>query len=234
MSASQNQTDIPKHVAIILDGNRRWAKQQHLPTLIGHREGYQNLKNLAPYIIERGVQNLTAFVFSTENWQRSSEEVSYLMDLIERLLIEDFDFLKEHDLRLRWLGSPEGLKTTLVTKLEETVAKSAHHTHGQLNLCFNYGSRLDIVNAVRQLMTQGVRPDDINPDALGQNLTSAGLPDPDLIIRTSGEQRLSNFLLWEAAYSELYFSEKMWPDFDEAEFDKALAEYSLRNRRHGK
>ncbi len=233
MTADPKTSDIPRHVAIIMDGNRRWAQQRHLPSLAGHKAGYENLKRLAEHILRRGVTYLTIYAWSTENWQRAQEEVDYIGGLLEMALTHDLDFFERLDLRFRWIGSPDNLKPALVKKLEATVTQMAHNQAGQLNLCFNYGARADMVEAVKQLVASGVSSNEVTIPAIAEHLQTAGLPDPDLIIRTSGEQRLSNFLLWEAAYSEFYFSPKLWPDFDEAEFDKALEEYAARKRRFG-
>lgn len=228
---SHSIANVPAHVAIILDGNRRWAKERHLPAIMGHRAGYDNLKKLAEYGLSLGIEHLTLFVFSTENWKRHADEVSGIMDILEQGLKNDFAFFEENSLRLRWVGFEHNMNPQLTSLLRDTVKKTAGFTRGQLNLCLNYGSRLDLVMSIRKMVAEEA---EITEDSVAAHLQTAGLPEPDLIIRTSGEQRLSNFLLWEGAYSELYFSEKYWPDFDRIELDKALAEYAVRQRRYGK
>lgn len=234
MTTRKQNESVPNHVAIILDGNRRWAQEHHLPKLLGHKAGYDNLKDIAAYAVTLGIEHLTAYVFSTENWKREAEEVSYLMNLLKSGLFKDFEFFVKHDLRLKWLGSPDGVDPELVQQIQDVEHRTAGHKRGQLNICFNYGSRPDIVQAVQQIVQDGITADQIDEATIASHLSSAGVPDPDLIIRTSGEQRLSNFLLWEAAYAELYFTEKYWPEFDKLELDKALTEYAQRQRRYGK
>jgi len=223
-----------RHLGIILDGNRRWARQRGLPTLEGHRRGYDNLKKIGLACLERGVEFLTAFVFSTENWGRAPEEVVYLMDLFHGALTRELDFFRRHGVRLKIIGGRDRLAARIIEAADAAEAATAGGAKGQLNLCLNYGGRSEIVEAAKRIMLSGLRPEELTEQVFGRNLWTAGLPDPDLIIRTSGEQRLSGFLTWSSAYSELLFVEKHWPDFDEADLDAALSEYEKRSRRYGK
>ncbi|MEY4745122.1 MAG: hypothetical protein RL272_1067 [Candidatus Parcubacteria bacterium] len=223
-----------KHIAFILDGNRRWAKAKGLPTLEGHRRGYDNLKTVGLACLGRGISHITAFVFSTENWNRSAEEVSYLMDLLYRAIADEIGFFMENDVRLKVLGRRDRLSPKLLAAIDDAEKMTAGNRRGQMNLCLNYGGRAEIVDAVKALAADGVRPEQVTEELLASKLWSAGIPDPDLIVRTSGEHRLSGFLTWSGVYSELLFVEKHWPDFDSADLDGALAEFERRERRFGK
>lgn len=222
------------HLAIILDGNRRWAKDKGLPTFEGHRRGYDNVKTIGLAALERGVKFFTVFAFSTENWKRTEEEVGYLMELLHVALTKEIGFYMEHNVRLRVIGRREGLSEKLVDAIDAAEAKTAGNTNGQINLCINYGGRAEIVDAVKALIADGVAADEITEERIAANIWMAGIPDPDLIIRTSGEQRLSGFLTWSGVYSELLFVEKHWPNFDVSDLDAALAEFERRGRRFGK
>ena len=223
-----------KHLAIILDGNRRWAKSKGLPTLEGHRRGYDNVKTIGLAALKRGVEQFTVFAFSTENWKRSSEEVAYLMDLLELALTKEVDFYMKHNVRLNVIGRREGLSEKLIAAIGAAQSKTAGNTAGQINLCINYGGRAEIVDAVKALIVEGRAAEEITEESIGAKIWMAGIPDPDFIIRTSGEQRLSGFLTWSGVYSELLFVEKHWPEFDEADLDAAIVEYENRQRRFGK
>lgn len=223
-----------RHLAIILDGNRRWAKSHHLPSLEGHRRGYDNLKVIGPAAIDRGIEHLTAFVFSTENWKRTAEEVSYLMDLLYKAIADELDFFMRNDIRLRVVGSRSGLSDKLREAIRNGEEKTAGNRRGQMNLALNYGGRAEIVEAVKTLVAEVRDPDEVNEELLASHLWTAGIPDPDLIIRTSGEHRLSGFLTWAGVYSELLFLDKHWPDFTVEDLDDALAEFDRRERRFGK
>ncbi len=225
---------LPEHIAVIPDGNRRWAKQNGLSTKEGHKAGYDNLKRIAYAAFDRGVGCVTAYAFSTENWLRTEEEVKYLMGLLAWVVTEEAKEYHRKGIRLRILGSRDRLSSKLVKGFEEVQNLTKDNRNGAINICFNYGGRLDLVDAMRQLVREGIPAEKIDEGAIASRLSSAGLPDPDLIIRTSGERRLSNFLLWESAYSELYFSDVMWPAFSEAELDRALADYANRKRNFGK
>jgi len=222
-----------RHLAVIPDGNRRWAKAQGLPTLEGHRRGYEKIKEFARLCFDRGIPMLTVFAFSTENWKRAEQEVSYLMGLLRHALEKDTDEYVRRGVRLKILGLREGLPEGLKGTIEAAEAKSASGERGQINICLNYGGRAELVEGVKRLLAEGARPEDLTEEKVAASLWTAGLPDPDLIIRTSGERRLSGFLTWSSAYSELLFTEKHWPDFDEAALDAALEDFAGRQRRFG-
>lgn len=227
-------SQIPRHIAIIPDGNRRWAKQRGLKTKDGHKEGYEILKRTADEAFARGVDYVTGYVFSTENWSRTAEEVDYLMGLVAWAVREEANEYHEKGICIRILGSSDKLDPKLIKGLDDIQELTRHNTHGTLGLCFNYGGRRDLIEAMRALTREGITPEDIDETAIAGALSTAGMPDPDLVIRTSGEARLSNFLVWESAYSELYFTDILWPDFDATELDKALAAYAHRKRNFGK
>jgi undecaprenyl diphosphate synthase len=221
---------VPAHVGIILDGNRRWAKEQGMSSLEGHKAGYENVLEIAPAAFAAGVKFLSVFVFSTENWQRSKEEVDYLMRLVGQLFERDVERLRELDIRLRWLGSEQGLSGSIRQRIAAAEQRTAHGQSGQLLLCFNYGGQLEIAEAASRAAAEG----DVTPDTISQHLYAPDVPPLDLIIRTSGEQRLSNFMLWRAAYAEFSFSPKFWPSFNSADLQAALTEYANRQRRFGR
>jgi undecaprenyl diphosphate synthase len=222
-----------RHLGIIVDGNRRWATAQGLPASAGHKQGYENLKAIGLAALDRGVEHLTAYLFSTENWKRSQEEVGFLMDLMLFALTKELDFFVSHDVRLRIVGDKAGFSPAIQEAMAIAEQATAGCTRGQLNICVNYGGRVDIVHAVRQLVADGVRAEDVTEEAVTSRLWTAGLPAPDLILRTSGEQRLSNFLAWDGVYSELLFVDKNFPEFTPADLDAALAEFERRERRFG-
>ena len=223
---------VPAHVGIIVDGNRRWAKQQGLSSLEGHREGYANLSRISQAAFKRGVKFLSVYAFSTENWNRPAEEVSYLMKLIRLIFKQDINLFKQQGIRLRWVGSKHGLDTDIIKLIAQAEAETAGGQAGQLVVCFNYGGKLEVVEAVQGLVDEGVRT--VTEEQIDNHLYAPDVPPLDLIIRTSGEQRISNFMLWRAAYAELYFTNKLWPAFSEADLDAALAEYDKRERRFGR
>lgn len=225
---------IPRHIAIIPDGNRRWAKQRGLETKEGHKTGYDVLKRTADEAFARGVDFITGFAFSTENWSRTADEVDYLMGLVAWIVREEAAEYHEKGIRIKILGSNDGLDPKLIKGLADVQELTRDNTKGTLSLCFNYGGRRDLIEAVRRLMREDVAPEDIDEARIAGALSTAGMPDPDLIIRTSGEARTSNYLIWESAYSELYFTDVLWPDFDANELDKALADYAHRKRNFGK
>ena len=220
----------PRHVAIIMDGNGRWAKKRFLPRLAGHRQGYESLRRMVDLCLQRGIGVLTVFAFSSENWKRPVEEVSGLMDLLVKGLMREVPKLGEQGVRMEFPGERQGLSELVRSSLEQARAQTACNDRLVLNICFNYGGRWDIVQAAQQLALRG---EAITEASLAAALSMAQVPDPDLVIRTGGEQRISNFMLWQSAYSEFYFSDKLWPDFDAAEFDRALACYAGRERRFG-
>jgi undecaprenyl diphosphate synthase len=224
---------IPQHLAIIMDGNRRWARERGLPTFEGHRVGYDKVKDVGEWCLARGISTLSFFAFSTENWKRTEEEVGYLMDLLERALTREKSFFLERDVRVRVVGRRAGLRPSIVRAIEEIERETAHGSKMTLALCLNYGGRVEIVDAVRGLMQEGVPVESVDETTIRKHLSWPDMPDPDLIVRTSGEQRLSGFLLWQSAYSELLFVDKHWPAFEEADLDAALEEYQKRQRRYG-
>jgi undecaprenyl diphosphate synthase len=192
------------------------------------------VKKIGLACINRGISHLTLFAFSTENWKRSEEEVSYLMDLLYSALTKELSFFEKHDIRIRVIGRRAGLSSRMLKAIDEAETRTSGHARGQLNLCINYGGRAEIIDGIKRLIEQGVPAEEITEETFGAGLWMTGIPDPDLIIRTSGEQRLSGFLTWSGVYSELLFVEKHWPDFDEEILDAALAEYEGRRRRYGK
>lgn len=221
---------MPRHVAIVMDGNGRWAKKRFLPRLAGHRQGYESLRRMVDLCLQRGIGVLTVFAFSSENWKRPVEEVSGLMDLLVKGLMREVPKLGEQGVRMEFPGERQGLSELVRSSLEQARAQTACNDRLVLNICFNYGGRWDIVQAAQQLALRG---EAITEASLAAALSMAQVPDPDLVIRTGGEQRISNFMLWQSAYSEFYFSDKLWPDFDAAELDRALACYAGRERRFG-
>ncbi|MBI2984679.1 MAG: di-trans,poly-cis-decaprenylcistransferase [Candidatus Kerfeldbacteria bacterium] len=222
-----------KHLGIIMDGNRRWAKRHGLPPLEGHRRGYTVLKKAGDWCLDRGIEVLTVFAFSTENWARSKREVGYLMRLLEIGLSKDLDDLHRKNVRIAVIGRITGLPKRLQKRVQAAVEKTKDNTRGTLQLAINYGGRTEIVDAVKKLMKEARDASKITEASISERLYTAHQPDPDLIIRTSGEQRLSNFLAWQGVYSELYFTKKHWPEFSEHDLDDALREFALRQRRFG-
>jgi undecaprenyl diphosphate synthase len=221
----------PGHLAVVMDGNGRWAAQRFLPRIAGHKQGVETLKRLVRACAERHVRVLTVFAFSSENWSRPADEVSGLMDLLALALAREVAQLQKDGVRLHFVGSREGLSERVSRGLREAEATTANNSTLILNVCFNYGGRWDIATAAARLASSGTP---ITEQTLAGELSLAHCPDPDLVIRTGGEQRLSNFLLWQAAYAELYFSDVLWPDFNEAALDAALLDYASRERRFGK
>lgn len=224
---------IPAHLGLILDGNRRWAKEQGLPTLEGHRVGYDNLKTIAEAAFERGVKYVSAYTFSIENWNRTQEEVSYLMTLALKVFSRDMREFQKKGYRIRWLGVPDNLSQKHLAAIREAEDSSKDNVKGTIGLCFNYGGRREIVEATKKVLDKEVKSEDLTEDLISKHLHAPDIPGIDLLVRTSGEQRLSNFMLWRAAYSELYFTKKYWPEFTVNDLDAALAEYASRHRRFG-
>ena len=222
---------VPHHVAIVMDGNGRWANKRFLPRIAGHKQGVDSLKRCARACDARGIRVLTVFAFSSENWQRPVEEVSGLMDLFAFALGREVPQLKADGVQLRFVGDRLGLSVRVLRGIEEAEAATAANTRLILNVCFNYGGRWDIVQAAARLVQQGLA---VTEAGMSQVLALAHVPDPDLVIRTGGELRISNFLLWQSAYSEFFFTDLLWPDFDEAALDLAIASYTGRQRRFGK
>jgi undecaprenyl diphosphate synthase len=223
-------SSVPAHVGIILDGNRRWAKQQGLPTLEGHRRGAETFKEVALHAFEKGVGTVSAYVFSTENWQRTEEEVGYLMQLVIKAVDQYLDEFHERGIKVVILGRREGLRKKVLESITYTEEKTASNTNGTLALCFNYGGQEEIADAAKQLAASGT---DITPKNVSSALYKPEIPNLDFIIRTSGEKRLSGFMLWRSPYAELYFTSTLWPAFTAADLDVALADYASRDRRFG-
>jgi undecaprenyl diphosphate synthase len=224
---------IPTHVAIIMDGNGRWARERGLPRLAGHRAGTENLRRVIRACVEFGIKILTIYAFSTENWGRPEAEVRGLLSILEQVIDSELDELHQQGVQLRHLGRLEGLSPQLQEKVRRAIELTKNNDRLILNVAFNYGGRDEILQAVRRLIADGVRPEEVTEALFTRYLYTAGLPDPDLIIRTSGELRVSNFLIWQAAYAEYYATPVYWPDFDKEELRKALVEYSRRQRRFG-
>ena len=223
---------IPARVGIILDGNRRWAKAKGLPPMEGHRRGAENTRTIAEYAFERGVKTLALYVFSTENWNRSPIEVVYLMDLF-RAYAEDWDKLQQKGIKVLFAGNSKKLPKDILRVTRDIQASAPKKPNGTLIVCLNYGGRDEVVRATRRAIEQGISPRSLSEKKFASFLDVPELGDVDLVIRTSGEQRLSGFLLWQASYAELYFSKKMWPAFSKKDFDEALAEFASRKRRFG-
>lgn len=229
-----NKKIVPRHIGIILDGNRRWARARNLPTLEGHRRGYQNIKRIALSAFKSGVEILTVYAFSTENWRREKKEVEYLLKLFRLLVDREADLLMKKGVRINFFGRRQDFDKSLQDGMKQIERRTKGNRKGVLNICLSYGGRDEIVRAVRKLAAKKVAPRDITEDSISANLDSAAWPDPDLIIRTSGEQRLSGFLTWQSVYSELYFTQKHWPEFDSGDLSQALESYGRRGRRYGK
>ncbi|RIX85167.1 polyprenyl diphosphate synthase [Acidovorax cavernicola] len=230
MASSPQTTTPPHHVAIVMDGNGRWATRRFLPRVAGHKQGVESLRRCVKACADRGVGVLTVFAFSSENWNRPPEEVSGLMQLMVGALAREVPRLNADGVRLHFVGERAGLSDKMVAGLVLAEQTTAHNTRLILNICFNYGGRWDIARAAAKLAEQGLPMTEMNLD---RAMALAHVPDPDLFIRTGGEQRLSNFLLWQSAYAELFFSDKLWPEFDEAALDEAIAAFQGRERRFG-
>ncbi len=218
-------------IGVILDGNRRWAKAKGLPTLEGHRRGFENLKSCARWVRDRNIPHLVVFAFSTENWNRSEEEVAYLMDIFRTAIHDSAEELGRENIRIRFIGQRERFVEDIKEEMRDAEEKTSTNTGMTLWMCLSYGARAEIVAAAETLRASNTL---ISEETLRSHFWSAEMPDPDIIIRTGGAQRLSNFLLWQAAYSELFFLEPHWPDFDEKLLDSVLFEYAERERRMGK
>ncbi len=235
--AVDDKAVVPRHVAIIMDGNGRWAQARGLPRTEGHRKGMEAVRRIIRHASHRGLDQLTLYSFSSENWRRPAEEVGFLMGLLKFFIRRDLAELHAENVRVKVIGEREGLPVDIAGLLDEAESLTRANTGLTLAIAFNYGGRQEIVGAVRALAEKVARgeisPQDIDADAIDAELHTAAMPEPDLVIRTSGEKRLSNFLLWQAAYSELVFSPVLWPDFDEAAFDAAILEYNARERRFG-
>ncbi|HEU0050678.1 MAG TPA: polyprenyl diphosphate synthase [Patescibacteria group bacterium] len=223
-----------KHLAIIMDGNRRWAKENGLPSLEGHRRGYDKLKEVGDWCLEKKINVLSVFAFSTENWKRTTEEVGFLMDLLEMALSKELDWFKSREVRLRILGRREGLRPSILRAVDQAEAETKENKRATFCICLNYGGRTEIVDAFKKMAHENIAPEKIDESVIQSHLYAPDLPDPDLIIRTSGEERLSGFLLWQAAYTELYWCKTHWPAFSKQDLEAALETYEARERRYGK
>ena len=229
---------MPSHVAVIMDGNGRWAKQRGLPRIMGHRKGVDTLKRLLRCSRDWGISALTAYAFSTENWGRPTREVDFLMTLFERVLRKELKEMMEEDVRIQFVGNLAALPETLQREIDKAVTQTQHNTGIRFSVATNYGGRQEILQACRAIATQvkdgHLQPEDIDESLFSRHLYTSDVSDPDLLIRTSGEMRISNFLLWQLAYSEFYITETLWPDFDTQEFHQAMKAFQQRDRRYGK
>jgi undecaprenyl diphosphate synthase len=238
LPADLERDRLPRHVAIIMDGNGRWAKKQGLPRIMGHRRGVDALKDILRCCKDWGVGALTAYAFSTENWGRPLEEVDFLMTLFERVLRQELKEMMKEDVCIRFVGNLDALPNSLQLEIERAMNETQHNKGIRFSIATNYGGRQEIIQACRAIATQVqqglINPDQITETLFEQHLYTAGGCDPDLLIRTSGEMRISNFLLWQVAYAELYVTNTLWPDFDRTEFHQALSAFQQRDRRFGK
>ena len=232
-----NPTALPRHIAVIMDGNGRWAQNRGLPRVVGHRQGAKTLKALLRCCKDWGIKTLTTYAFSTENWRRPDSEVTFLMRLFERLLRQELAEMQREEVRLRFLGDLNPLPVTLQALIKESTAATAANRAVNFNVAMNYGSRAELTAVMRQLadrVAEGlIQPEEVDEALISRHLATFDCGDPDLLIRTSGEQRLSNYLLWQLAYTELYFTDVLWPDFDRAAFHQALQFFQKRDRRYG-
>ncbi len=225
---------MPRHIAIVMDGNRRWARKRHLPAIAGHRAGAETIRRTLRAARERGVLHLTLFSFSTENWARDPEEVGGLMRLLEEMIRRETGTLVADDVRLRVIGRLSELDRRAQEAIDEAVRATERCAHGTMTIAFNYGGRAEIVDAVKRVIRDGLTADEVDEAALAARMYAPDHPDPDLLIRTGGELRISNFLLWEVAYAEMWATETLWPDFSVDDLDRALASYAARERRFGR
>ena len=223
---------VPQHIAIIMDGNGRWAKKRGLPRNAGHLAGSKKFKEIARYCNKIGVKHLTVYAFSTENWRRPAEEVAGIMNILRDYLIDSKNYIKEN-IRLRFIGDRSALPEDIIALMQTAEKDSENATGLTCYIAVNYGGRDEITNAVREIVAKGVSPEDITEEMISAHLYTRDYPDPELVIRPSGELRLSNFLIWQSAYSEFWFSDVLWPDFKAEHLDKAIADYNNRNRRFG-
>ncbi|MCU0569507.1 MAG: isoprenyl transferase [Oculatellaceae cyanobacterium Prado106] len=238
LPADLHRDRLPQHVAVIMDGNGRWAKNQGLPRIMGHRRGVDTLKDMLRCCKDWGIGALTAYAFSTENWGRPLEEVDFLMTLFERVLRQELREMMEEDVQIQFIGNLSALPHSLQQEITRSVEETRHNKGTQFRVATNYGGRQEILEACRAIATQvqqgHLTPDQIDEAIFERHLYTAGTCDPDLLIRTSGEMRISNFLLWQVAYAEIYVTNALWPDFDRSEFHRALSAYQARDRRFGK
>ncbi|MDI3340175.1 MAG: polyprenyl diphosphate synthase [Sphaerobacter sp.] len=232
-AAPSTARGVPRHVAIIMDGNGRWATRRGLPRLAGHEAGTENIRRITTRAAELGIAYLTLWAFSTENWRRPKEEVDGILQILARAIERETAELHRHGAQLRHIGSLDGLSPALQAAVRDAIALTRHNNRIVLTIAFNYGGRAELVHAIRKMIEDGVRPEEVTEELVSRYLYTADLPEPDLIIRTSGEQRTSNFLLWQAAYAEYYFTPVLWPDFGPADLTRAVEDYRQRERRFG-
>lgn len=231
---AETESKMPVHVAVTMDGNGRWATKQNLPRTKGHQEGLKTAKRIVKAASDAGIKYLTLYTFSTENWKRAQEEVGFLMNLIHVHLIGELQFYKDNGIRICHTGDISALPKNIQDDLNDAMDKTKDYTGLTLNLAINYGGRDEIVRGIRKIAEKGIKPEDITENLVRQNLDMEGCPDVDLLIRTGGEFRLSNFLLWHVAYAEMVFTDTLWPDYTEEEFLNNLKSFGNRNRRFGK
>ena len=233
-----DNTQVPQHIAIIMDGNGRWAKQRHQPRFMGHRAGVKAVENIVKHCAELGVNVLSLFAFSSENWKRPTKEVSLLMELFALSLKQQAKRLYKNNIRLKIIGDISKFSASLQKQIQQAEQLTENNTGLIINIAANYGGHWDITQSVKKLAEKvklgELNPEDINEESISQGLATADLPEPDLFIRTGGEQRVSNFMLWQLAYTEFYFTETLWPDFNSEKLDSAIRSFSLRERRFGK
>lgn len=231
--AIMSESGAVRHLAMIMDGNRRWAKAQGMPAIEGHRAGYEKMKQVGDWCMARGIEIVTVYAFSTENWKRSETEVGFLMSLLEHALDKELNYFTDRQIRLRILGRREGFSPKIVALMDKAEAATKDFEKMTLAICLGYGGRAELVDAVKEIVAEGMQPDLIDEQTIAKRLYWPNMPDPDMIVRTSGEERLSGFLLWESAYSELYWLKKNWPDLEETDIQAALDEFATRQRRYG-
>jgi len=229
----ESDNGVPLHVAIIMDGNGRWAEQRGLPRLEGHRKGVKNIRRVIKSLDEHGIKYVTLYAFSTENWRRPEDEVKGLLKILENVVSREAREFHKNGVKICHIGHLERISPKLKNSIENAVKLTAGNQKMTLGVAFNYGGRMEILDAVKNIIADGIPPQDIDEDVFNRYLYTADFPDVDLVIRTSGEMRTSNFLIWQAAYSEYYFTPVLWPDFDEGELEKALQAFSQRQRRYG-
>lgn len=233
MSDDRKEKKIPNHVGIIIDGNRRWARERNLPTFDGHLKGYRKLKQVPGWFFSRGVKIVSVFAFSTENWNRAADEVNYLMKLLKQALEEGLENAREKNYKILLSGRLDELPGDLPELCSDVMNQTQMNKEGTLHICLNYGGRAEIIDAIRKIIKNNISIEQIHEGMLKKYFYQPGLVDPDIIVRTSGEQRISGFLLWQAAYSEFFFLKKYWPDFEERDAEIIIDEYGERERRFG-
>ncbi|MBO5447612.1 di-trans,poly-cis-decaprenylcistransferase [bacterium] len=226
-------TDL-KHIAIIMDGNRRWAKERNLPTMVGHKKGVDALKNTLRACNDFGVKYLTVYAFSTENWNRKQDEVDYLMELVAITLTNELAEMHNEGVQIRFIGDLSRFSEKLQKILENAINTTKNNTGVVLQIALNYGARDELTKAVKNIVASGIKAEDVTPDVISKHLYTAGVPDPDMLVRTGGEQRISNYLLWQIAYSEIIIESEFWPEFGKDLLAKSIQEFGRRQRRYGK